>query len=112
MINSAALPNVALRNPPSDRPERFASSSVASPIRPAAGMSATAADTNNHKEVSPLSQRYQLIGATMSRRFSQLPVSERASCRARDTLEIIMSSLDSLSSRGGHGPGRPRPDPA
>ena len=39
MISSAALPNVALRKPPSVGPERLASSSVASPISPAAGIS-------------------------------------------------------------------------
>src|SRR6188768_31281 len=76
IISSGALPNVALRNPPSVGPDRFASSSVASPIRPAAGINDTAAATNSHSDVSWVSARYQLIGATTSNRLSQLPVND------------------------------------
>jgi hypothetical protein len=53
MISSAALPKVAFRNPPSVGPQRLASSSVASPMSPAAGMSVTAAVTNSQSDVSP-----------------------------------------------------------
>src|ERR1051326_5431536 len=85
MISSAALPNVALRNPPSVGPEWFASSSVASPISPAAGISAIAAVTNGHSDVSPRQLSTQLIGAKTSRTFSQRAVKTRWSCRATDT---------------------------
>src|SRR5688572_9458914 len=43
MINSAALPKVALSSPPIPSPSRSASCSVARPIRPASGMIASAA---------------------------------------------------------------------
>ena len=43
MMNSAALPNVALSNPPMPSPVRAARSSVAFPIQPAHGTIATAA---------------------------------------------------------------------
>ena len=48
MISSAALPNVALSSPPIVGPERSASSSVAVPMRPAAGMSESAAATKTY----------------------------------------------------------------
>src|SRR3954465_8298837 len=89
MISSAALPNVALRRPPSVGPERVASSSVASPIRPAGGINEIAAATNNQSEVLPVSTRNQLNGATTSRRFSQLPVRDLESCRAIDTSRLL-----------------------
>src|SRR5438067_3172414 len=44
-ISSAALPNVALRRPPTRGPAWMASSSVASPSRPASGIIAAAAST-------------------------------------------------------------------
>ena len=50
MISSAALPKVAFRNPPSVGPVCFASSSVASPIRPASGTIAMAPTTNVQAE--------------------------------------------------------------
>src|SRR5207247_1781090 len=83
MIISAALPNVALRKPPSVGPDRLASSSVASPIKPAAGMSATAASTNTHID-SPRLAMNQLTGATSSRTFSQLSVKDLQSWRGID----------------------------
>ena len=43
MINSAALPKVAFRKPPTPAPERAASCSVARPIHPASGTIAMAA---------------------------------------------------------------------
>ena len=42
MINSAALPKVALSNPPTPSPNRVARCPVAWPIQPAAGMMAMA----------------------------------------------------------------------
>src|SRR3954470_23258229 len=90
MISSAALPKVALRKPPIVGPDRLASSSVASPINPAAGISEIAAATNSQRLVSPVMARNQLMGATTSRTLSQLPVKDRVSCRAIDTSAIIV----------------------
>src|SRR4029078_6812927 len=89
MISSAAWPNVALRKPPSVGPDRLASSSVASPISPAAGMSAMAAATNSHSDVFPVSARNQLNGTTTRSKFSQLPVSDFDSCPAIDTPRLL-----------------------
>ncbi len=50
MISSAALPNVALRNPPQAGPARLASCSVPRPISPASGTSDNAVVTNTHAE--------------------------------------------------------------
>ena len=46
MMSSAALPNVALRSPPSVGPERAAICSVASPMKPARGSTPRHAATN------------------------------------------------------------------
>ena len=50
MMSSAALPNVALRKPPTAGPERQANSSVPSPMIPASGTSDIAAATKTHGE--------------------------------------------------------------
>ncbi len=55
MISSGALPNVALRKPPTPGPVCSAACSVASPISQASGISAIAARTNS--AVSPISVR-------------------------------------------------------
>ena len=89
MMSSAAFPNVAFRNPPSVGPERFASSSVASPIKPAAGMSEIAAALKTQSEVLPVAARNQLTGAATSRTLSQLPVTAFQSCDGIDTPEIM-----------------------
>src|SRR5690349_18200854 len=80
MINSAALPNVALRNPPHAGPERRARSSVASPIIPASGMRETAAVRKIQGEPGSALRRIQHAGAARSRMF------ERLSTRALSTL--------------------------
>ena len=85
MISSAALPKVALRKPPSVGPDRLASSSVASPINPAAGMSEMAAARTATARCRRVSARNQLMGATISSRFSQLPVKDVVNCRAKVT---------------------------
>src|SRR5215467_16195701 len=85
MISSAAFPNVALRKPPSVGPEWFASSSVASPISPAAGISVIAAVVNSHIDVSPDQASHQLTGATTRSTFSHRAVTARDNCPATDT---------------------------
>ena len=65
--------------------DRFASSSVASPISPAAGMSEIAAVTNSQSVVLSVRSRYQLIGAAIRRTLSQLPVKAWRSCVMVDT---------------------------
>ncbi len=53
MINSAALPNVALSNPPTPGPKVAARLSVARPIKPAKGMMAMPEATNTHRSLAP-----------------------------------------------------------
>src|SRR3954470_9910325 len=109
MISSAALPNVALRNPPSVGPDRRARCSVADPMRPAAGTSDTAAVTKTHIE-TPLCQRnHRLIGAATRSRFSQLPVTIRSNWVAGDGMRHYQSGfrphLPSENSRTWRRPG-------
>ena len=87
MISSAALPNVALRKPPSVGPDRRASASVPAPINPAAGISAIADVTNTENEGPPRSST-QLTGAATSNTLSHDDVSSRRSCRKRDTAPL------------------------
>src|SRR4051812_35598459 len=70
MISSAALPNVAFRKPPHAGPERQASCSVPSPIRPASGISATAALMNTHAEPGDVAASTHETGAATSRMLS------------------------------------------
>jgi hypothetical protein len=49
MISPAALPNVALRRPPTPSPSRVAICSVARPIQPARGTMASADATNTRR---------------------------------------------------------------
>src|SRR5947208_3001069 len=53
MISSAALPKVALSNPPSPSPTRTASASVARPIQPATGTMPRAEQTKSAVELMP-----------------------------------------------------------
>src|SRR4051812_2666757 len=69
MINSAALPKVAFRNPPHAGPTRRASCSVPTPIRPASGINDTAAVMNTHGDPCAVSASSHEIGATTSRTF-------------------------------------------
>ena len=70
MINSAALPNVALRKPPSPAPARRASCSVPRPINPASGISETAAVMKTHGEPGSVHARNHDSGAAASSRLS------------------------------------------
>ena len=72
MISSAALPNVALRKPPSVGPDRLARCSVADPINPAAGTSEIAAVRKTHIEPGSLERSHQHRGTAPSSRLSQL----------------------------------------
>ena len=72
MISSAALPNVALRNPPSVGPARSARCSVAVPISPAAGISETAEATKIQVGAADWESSHQLTGAATSSTLSQL----------------------------------------
>src|SRR5262249_7475780 len=69
MMSSAALPNVALRNPPSAGPDRSASCSVPSPISPARGISETAAVMNSHGDSPAFAARNHDAGAATSSRL-------------------------------------------
>jgi hypothetical protein len=57
---------------------------VASPIRPAAGIRATAAVTKTHID-APVAAAIPLRGATTNRTFSQLDLTLFQSCDAIDT---------------------------
>jgi len=52
IVNSAALPNVALSNPPSPAPSLAARLSVARPISPAKGTIATPEATKTHNSLA------------------------------------------------------------
>src|SRR5581483_543927 len=63
MISSAALPNVALSNPPKPSPTRAASASVARPIQPATGMMPSAEQTKSAVGLMPPGQRRRKIAS-------------------------------------------------
>src|SRR5258705_5241309 len=67
MMSSAALPKVALRNPPQPGPDRRASCSVPRPISPASGTSAAAAVMNTQGEAGTVAASTQETGAATSR---------------------------------------------
>src|SRR5437870_394346 len=78
MINSAALPNVALRNPPHAGPRRCARCSVPSPISAASGTSETAAARKTHDESVPIARIVQQTGTATSSRLRRLSRSARS----------------------------------
>ena len=71
MINSAALPKVAFRSPPSPGPTRQATASVASPIKPASGMIATAARKNSRLAGAPVNEATTVTGTKTSNSRTQ-----------------------------------------
>src|ERR1700746_829048 len=71
MINSAALPKVAFNNPPTPWPRCSASSSVARPIQPARGTTATQEQTNK-AVLFPLCGQIRIMTATGAKTRSQL----------------------------------------
>ena len=73
MINSAALPKVALNNPPAPWPRCSASSSVARPIQPARGTTATQEQTNKAVSFSTRGQIRSTMatGTKTSDQFSE-----------------------------------------
>ena len=74
MISSAALPNVALRRPPTPSPTRSEMSSVAWPIRPASGMIPRQATAKIHMAGEWNTHSMSMAtGTNTSSRFSQLP---------------------------------------
>jgi len=77
MINSAAFPKVAFRNPPSVGPDRRARCSVATPISPAASTSEIADVTKTQIDTPNCQRNQKLNGAASSNRFNQLPVTIR-----------------------------------
>src|SRR5436190_17802082 len=70
MISSAALPNVALRNPPHAGPDRAASCSVPRPMRPASGISDTAAVRNSQGDAGEVTASNHDSGASTSSALS------------------------------------------
>ena len=63
MISSAALPKVALSNPPRPVPTRAASASVARPIQPATGMMPRAEETKSAVGLVPPGQKRRRIAS-------------------------------------------------
>ena len=66
MINSAALPNVALSNPPTPEPSVAARFSVARPIKPANGTIAVAEAPKIHKSSAPANRSPSATGKATS----------------------------------------------
>src|SRR6185312_5855855 len=81
MISSAAFPKVALRNPPRAGPDRRASCSVPSPIRPASGTSEIAATMKVHADSGANTATAHDTGAAAINRFSLLSVRELSTGR-------------------------------
>ena len=75
MISSAALPNVALRKPPTPAPTYLAASSVAEPINPARGTIASAEVTNTRRSLTPRKRKTSATGRKTINQLSGCPAS-------------------------------------
>ncbi len=78
MISSGALPKLAFRKPPIPEPVCSATCSVASPIRNASGVSATAASTNS---TVPLTWRTYSAKSTIGVSAKDAQYSRRATAQ-------------------------------
>lgn len=101
VINSAALPNVAFRNPPTLGPEWRASSSVAFPMNPARGMIAIAEETKRSCRLPRFWQRSRRGARSIPRRACSLRISRVSGVQAPTVclLQLFTSGRTSVPNR-------------
>src|SRR5262249_9907052 len=97
MISSAALPNVALSSPPTPAPRRAARDSVASPISPASGTIASAA---NAKVAIPPQWSAAASGARATKTSSRRSARPGSRERARRGAAVAVMARHSARARG------------